>query len=132
MSNTAANLHHKAFIRMKDEISIALMLRLPSFKMNEILPDLFRAHPKLRQWDKAYFEGYYKAVIDELYRNRLTHGGFYNGRFYSTDSSRSDYYGHCGIAPEYWHSANNKGHYWLEADRHCDGSKPFFNASMKR
>lgn len=127
MSNTANNLFTRAFTRLKDHVATFRLLQDRSEEFNQILTRVYNAHPKLRDRDKVFFQGYMDAIKDELYRTSLVHGGFYGGQFYSTKSDRLDYYQLHGISPEAWRTHNSGGFYWLDARGKCNGSKPFFS-----
>ena len=67
------------------------------------------------QWARGHFTGYQMALADGLYRTALVYGGLVGGAFYSTHSSRADYYGKHGITPGEWATGGKvkaAGHYW--------------------
>lgn len=74
------------------------------------------------EWVSHYLAGYWRALVDGAYNHDLVHGAYVNGKFYSTHSSRDDYYDKHGIAPSDFARDSNptKGHYW------SDSLKPFF------
>lgn len=79
-------------------------------------------------WARDYLSGYRRALDDGLYERKLCHGGFYDGRFYSTHSNRSDYYERNGISACAYAdngAVKERGHYWI---KHVDAGhpKPFF------
>lgn len=74
-------------------------------------------------WVKTYVEGYAKAIDDLKSRELTIYGGMYDGRFYSTNSKRADYYGHNGIDPSDFADDGRvtaRGFYWSHS------LKPFF------
>lgn len=89
-------------------------------KRREIIARVAKGAP---EWVRAYADGYWRCMIDSAYRNDLVHGGFYNGKFYSTHSKRDDYYEKHGIEPGAYAddgAVTARGHYWKES------LKPFF------
>jgi hypothetical protein len=78
------------------------------------------------RWAWGEFRGYERALSDGLYQYSLVFGGFFEDRtFYSTHSSRPDYYGTHGIEPSEWADdgrVTKKGHYWIIRGE----PKPFF------
>lgn len=72
-------------------------------------------YAKAPQWVRAFAEGYWRALHDEVYRYHLVFGGFIDGKFYSTHRDRPDYYEKHGIGPcEYADDGKvtGRGHYW--------------------
>ena len=68
------------------------------------------------QWVKEFLRGYERALNDNLYREFLTFGCYIDGKFYSNDSKRADYYETQGMSARIYceKSTGNKtiGHYW--------------------
>lgn len=74
---------------------------------------------------RGYFDGYTASLTEQLYRDSLAYGGYFDGRFYTTHSARPDYYGKHGIEPAAWADNGNvqaRGHYWISTAE----PKPFF------
>ena len=78
------------------------------------------------QWVAAFLEGYDSALRDGLYTSgALAFGGMVDGKFYSTDRTRADYYDRNGISPGDF--ADNgrvtaRGFYWVTGAT----PRPFF------
>ena len=68
------------------------------------------------RWLESYASGYWRALCNEAYRSKLVHGGWIDGKFYSTHSSRDDYYEKQGIGAKEFSdlldAAGTGGHYW--------------------
>ena len=97
---------------------------LTSNELNESLAQARKriAPARTPGWVFSYLSGYSRALSQSLYRDSLIHGGIIDGTFYSTHSSRPDYYGKNGIEPEAWSkNATATGHYWKH-----NVEKPFF------
>ena len=97
---------------------------LTSDELNESLAQARKriAPAKTPGWVFSYLSGYSRALSQSLYRDSLIHGGIINGIFYSTHSSRPDYYGKNGIEPAAWSKdATVTGHFWKH-----NVEKPFF------
>jgi hypothetical protein len=76
---------------------------------------------KAPQWVRSYLDGYWRAVMAQAYRFDLVFGAYHEGRFYSNQRKRADYYETAGLEPRVFAEANpTKGHYWTES------LKPFF------
>lgn len=81
----------------------------------DIRDEYYRDAP---DWVVSEFNGYKDAMYDNLIESdSLVHGGYSNGKFYSTDCERVDYYGNNVD----YKSLQDKGFYW-----HNNLSKPFF------
>ena len=119
-----------AIVRLRDIYSAAILC---GYSGDDLQRDVSRVRATLNkcpEWARAYFDGYESALRAGLYENHLIHGGWYGGKFYSTLSSRADYYGKHGIAAEHWPTANNTGHYW-KPESHGGEARPFFTARVR-
>jgi hypothetical protein len=117
-----------AISRLRDIYSRAISFGSTHEVILADLADMRKAIAKCPTWVKSYVEGYDKALHDSLYLNgHLIYGGIVNGTFYSTHSSRADYYGKHGIDPAAYADnglVSNRGHYW-NPDAHKGITKPF-------
>lgn len=74
-------------------------------------------HSGIPNHAREYLRGRFDVQWESLYRESLMFGGFCNGEFYSTHSSRPDYYAKHGIDPSEWAQRVGSGmvrvgHYW--------------------
>lgn len=113
--------------RLRDLYSMAQHFGMSSETIDSRYATILGQMPKGTPWHaKAYLEGYRQALNDKLYETTLIYGGWINGVFYSTHSSRPDYYERHGISPcEYATSGKvtMRGHYWPNL-------KPYFIGSQ--
>ena len=114
-----------ALLRLKDLYSSAEHFSLPNATINDRYNAVLASVAKCPEWVRVYLDGYRAALNDQLYRQHLVFGGFVDGVFYSTHSSRDDYYEKHGVEPRDY--ADNgrvlqRGHYWAKTLR------PYFNA----
>ncbi len=83
---------------------------------------------KAPHWVRSYLDGYWACLIENAYRYDLMYGGKdSNDTFYSTHSSRSDYYEKQGLEAKDFAdngTIKEKGHYWVRT------GKPFYIGSM--
>lgn len=121
---TALNHQKRAIMQTRDLYSSAESFGLSSAQINErfnvILGSIAHCSGSIRE----YVRGYRQCLSDQLYRTALVHGGFVDGRFYSTHSNRPDYYERNGIkAVDYADDGRvtARGHYWI---KHVDAGKP--------
>ena len=122
----ALELQRRGVERIIDAYSSAQSFCSPSnslhAKCSEILSDMRAKHAP--RWAIAHVEGYSRALMANLYRYSLVYGGYLDGQFMSTHSSRADYYEKQGIEPREFAEdgrVRNTGHYWA-----ADVSRPFF------
>lgn len=113
---TALNRRNTAASRLRDLYSMAryggMLAKDMDSEKRKLFSEILRGCP---YWVNAYLDGYEKALRDELYRDSLMFGGFYDGVFYSTHRDRDDYYEKHGVEPAEY--ADNgkvtaRGHYW--------------------
>lgn len=77
---------------------------------------------------REYAQGVADTLIDALYRSELVFGAWIDGVFYSTHSTRPDYYGKHGLEPSFYAAASQDltGHYWAS-----DVSKAWYRTEAK-
>jgi hypothetical protein len=64
-------------------------------------------------WIKQYLSGIWEQLQHDAYQRDLVYGGWINGTFASTHSTRPDYYENLGLSAREWHErATGKGHHW--------------------
>lgn len=120
----AINVRSHSKTRLRDLYSVARIASMTASDIDEAYRELIANLPKgAPQWVIAYLDGYRAALNDRLYEESLVYGGFYEGRFLSTHSSREDYYEKHGV--EHSAYADNgaikaRGHYWAHS------LKPYF------
>ena len=115
--------------RVRDCYSIARIATMPSAECDAALRDVFtKVPPRTPAWVIQYARGYARALQNDLYENHLVHGGIVDGVFYSTHSSRPDYYGKHGIEPRDYADDGKvtmRGHYWAS-----NTSRPYFRSCV--
>lgn len=105
--------------RVADIFATAVLCGMTSGEINDAIAAARAELPaRLPQWVFAYVDGYRAAMQDRLYSDCLVFGGYVDGVFYSTHSSRPDYYGKHGINPRAYADdgiVSARGHYWRES-----------------
>ena len=121
-------------IRLRDEMQrrVASYIQTASFcwQTSETLNQnmrfgVYQPLVKMRapHWIKTYVDGYLKARMDSLYQEKLVFGAWLDGVFYSSHSTRPDYYEKLGKPANIFaeESSGLTGHYWAEKPE-----RPFF------
>ena len=113
----------RAISQLRDLYSSAESFGFTSTQVNERYGAINAGLVKCPSWTREYLSGYRRCLDDMLYQSKLVYGGYYAGQFYSTHSSRSDYYGHtidpCDYADD--GRVEQRGHYWI---KHVDAGSP--------
>lgn len=112
-----------ALISLRDLYSHAKHFGLTSAEITQrycvsVLPKL----AKTPAWCRNYIDGYRRALDDSLYAENLVFGCWIDGKFYSNQRKRADYYETQGLNPQIYceRSQNRTGHYWAH------NLKPYF------
>jgi hypothetical protein len=115
---TALNHQKRALSAIESMIYAAKVSSITSAQFNEDSRDIFATVSHCPRWVQEYCQGYLDCERKRIQRESLIFGGFLNGVFYSTHSSRNDYYQKHGIEPLQWAEKNKAGelkdlgHYW--------------------
>lgn len=115
----AIALRERYCVTMADTLSALESFHGSSTQLNvELARRVYEPLKALRApaWVKAYLDGYLKARMDSLYREKLVFGAWIDGRFYSNQRKRADYYESAGLSPQIFaeRSAGRAGHYWAD------------------
>lgn len=110
-------LRDESRMRLCDIMSHAESFGLSSAEINKsILEKVFRPlrERKAPYWVETYLQGVLKEKMDSLYRDKLVFGAWIEGKFFSNQRKRPDYYEAQGLSPSIYceKSRNLVGHYW--------------------
>ena len=124
------SLKRETAIRIRDAFRAATFHCPTSAEMTARLNEITASWPKdTPNHIKDYIAGFIDALQTEMIDSLVIYGGIYEGKFYSVNSARDDYYGKAGISPLDWSLASHKstikdmGLYWAK-----DTSKLYFKA----
>jgi hypothetical protein len=111
---TALNKRNQAKSRLVDLYSKAEIYGMTSDEINTAYNDILADLAKAPQWVRAYLDGCRSILNDQAYRNQLVYGAFIDGKFYSTDRNRDDYYEKHGLSANVFSESEKQqiGHYW--------------------
>jgi hypothetical protein len=92
-------------------------------RKNEILA---RAN-KAPQWVRAYLKGFFEGYTKANQHSDIVYGRFIEGKFYTVNRDRADYYEKHGIEPRAFAESEDNGTLGLYWARY-NGERPFFVA----
>lgn len=115
----AVNIQIELRTRVNDLFSFARVCSLTHADILERYTRLYDKYPKLPRHVREYTNGYFHALLDNLYRTDLFHAYKWNGELYKDwDSSPEELKAHCRSTPS--DQLTTHGHYWTHSQ------KPFF------
>jgi len=116
--STLRNKRACALSAVESLFSCAEILGMSSDEITSAYSRILSDYKDIPRWAKEYLQGVFDTRWKDLYRTKLVFGGYYKGVFYSTHSSRPDYYAKHGIEPVQWAENARSGlikinHYWI-------------------